>query len=191
MPKVYPIELWTKMYNEGLSIKQIAKELHQSKRNIAKALDGILRRVNHRTIGDFISQVAFGNDEECWEWVGSYNNHGYGTIKLDGEALAHRWSYKYFNGDTCGLNVCHSCDNPKCVNPNHLFLGTQKDNSLDMARKGRHPYLLQRKLPDEKVRDIRRLASLGYKSREISDKHGMTVDSIQRITSRRYYKDVI
>lgn len=75
----------------------------------------------------------------CWEWTGSLNKQGYGTFRLNGESLAHRIAYKIIHGDIFNsLNVCHKCDNTKCVNPSHLFTGTQSDNMIDKMKKKRH-----------------------------------------------------
>lgn len=77
----------------------------------------------------------------CWIFQGTKNDAGYGRIMVGGKKrYAHRVSYETFNGpiDT-GLYVCHSCDRPSCVNPDHLWTGTGKDNARDMSRKGRAP----------------------------------------------------
>lgn len=71
----------------------------------------------------------------CIEWQGPLDRKGYGRIS-NGK-LAHRYAYMTEKGDPRGLCVCHSCDNPKCVNPDHLWLGTQKDNLRDMYSKAR------------------------------------------------------
>lgn len=78
----------------------------------------------------------------CWLWTGAYSDGGYGLLdaKIAGrrETRAHRVSYHAFVGPIpVGLFICHRCDVPCCVNPDHLFLGTPLDNTRDMIRKGR------------------------------------------------------
>ena len=81
----------------------------------------------------------------CWEWNGSRNVRGYGQLAIgqhDGRAwrpaAAHRISYRVFNGDPTGMVVRHKCDNPPCINPAHLELGTKADNSADMSTRKRN-----------------------------------------------------
>ena len=89
-------------------------------------------------------------DSGCWEWTGYKDDKGYGRsstyrrYQSNTLILAHRISWELYHGDIPKddsyygtLLVCHHCDNPGCVNPNHLFLGTQKDNMQDCKRKGR------------------------------------------------------
>ena len=75
----------------------------------------------------------------CWNYIFRTNNSGYGDICIDGKQVrAHRLSYEHFVGIIPnGLLICHKCDNPSCVNPDHLYAGTQKDNIRDMFARGR------------------------------------------------------
>lgn len=88
-------------------------------------------------------------DTGCWEWVGGRTVDGYGVAKRRGrQAGAHRWSYEAFVGPIpAGMYVCHSCDNPPCVNPDHLWLGTPTDNVQDALRKGRRITLRAERRP--------------------------------------------
>lgn len=74
----------------------------------------------------------------CWLWLGDKRN-GYGSVWVNGvRGYAHRAIYELYNGTIpTGMNACHRCDTPACVNPDHIFIGTQRDNIADMAAKGR------------------------------------------------------
>lgn len=76
----------------------------------------------------------------CWIWTGARNQFGYGMFSVEHRARpAHRWSYEYFIGEIpTGLECLHTCDFRNCVNPDHLWVGTSKDNIHDMCRKKRH-----------------------------------------------------
>lgn len=112
-------------------------------------------------------------DGACWIWNAALNEHGYGLIarggKCGGMALANRVSWEINEGPIPdGLCVLHHCDNPPCVNPDHLWLGTRADNNADMIAKGRavHDGLLgeqngQSKLNEAQVREIRTLYAVG------------------------------
>jgi hypothetical protein len=109
------------------------------------------------------SAIDRGAEGDCWLWMHSTNNRGYGQVGIgnNDNYLAHRVIYFIATGKQPGrLKVLHSCDTPRCCNPNHLFLGTQRVNVLDMAAKGRDTKALgvdngRAKLTPESVRMIR------------------------------------
>ena len=96
--------------------------------------------MNTKDFKRWSDKVQVGTKDDCWEWTGERNERGYGRMKIDGKnKKAHRLSYEHFTGRQLGkLLCCHTCDNPGCVNPHHLWSGTQKDNIQDCVRKGRH-----------------------------------------------------
>lgn len=128
----------------------------------------------------FWSKVDVGEADECWEWLASTGNGGYGHFRVhDRLWMAHRVVWVLTFGPIPeGLHVCHHCDNPGCVNPYHLFLGTQEDNMQDSARKGRQGWRLSR----EDIPKIRKLLTQGkLTQREIGELFGVSHGTISDI----------
>lgn len=94
--------------------------------------------VEEKDIQRFLSKVE--KTDTCWIWTGYKTKTGYGTFKFKYYPHpAHRFSYQIFKGEIPkGLHICHSCDNPSCVNPEHLWTGTAQQNMIDCVQKGRH-----------------------------------------------------
>lgn len=117
--------------------------------------------------------------ETCWLWLGSGCSGGYGFFSENKKFyMAHRWSYERFVGPLGeGLRVCHKCDVPSCVNPAHLFLGTDLENQLDALGKGRSA----RKLTPVAVIQIRRLRATGLTYRELGMKFGVHLHTIRAV----------
>jgi hypothetical protein len=127
-------------------------------------------------------------DSGCWEWTASTLPNGYGRFKFGTIQYAHRFSYYIFNGDLCdGMEVCHTCDNPKCVNPAHLWQGTKQDNMRDCAAKGRSN-LAQITIDD--VRKIRNMHNLKYSIHDIASHFGVTRHVVYNIVNRRTWAHI-
>lgn len=149
------------------------------------------------TYSKFWSRVKRAGPDDCWIWTGELKPSGYGRLQIgyqskDGKTkqvrrLAHRVSYALNNGIIpAGLQVCHHCDNPPCVNPRHLFTGTAKDNVHDMIRKGRGKYLSggqcgNAKLSLDQVQQIRRLLKAGIERSTIWTQFSISESHLYRI----------
>lgn len=130
--------------------------------------------------------VTKGNPDDCWEWQGPRlpTEREYGFFRCEGIMYrAHAFSYELHHGPIPdGLYICHKCDNPPCVNPNHLFPGTNSENIIDCILKGRHG---QAKLNAEAVREIRALAASGKSGSEIARSFGLNKTTVCRVISRK------
>ena len=140
--------------------------------------------------------------EDCWQWRGAKTTLGYGTIGTypgNKTLLVHRFAYEMLVGKIPdGLYVCHRCDNPGCVNPAHLFLGTAKDNMHDCLAKGRFTAKNVRKgrplkkVTDAQVRDIRNRVKNGERQTDLAKEyaiHFITVNLIVRRVNRKSVSD--
>jgi hypothetical protein len=136
----------------------------------------------------FFSKVEIGDPDACWIWVASTDGSGYGKFKGPfGTKRAHRLSYEFFHGPIPdGMVVRHRCpggDNPLCVNPRHLYLGTQEDNIHDMMNDGSNPRCLK-KFEDGDREAIIILAAQGIAHRVIADNYSVDRSTISRIIRR-------
>lgn len=140
----------------------------------------------------FLSRVDTSG--ECWIWNGARTRGGYGNLRLNGKYLgAHRLSFQIHKGEIPkGFDVCHRCDNPPCVNPKHLFLGTRFENVLDMQKKGRGrrgETAYQSKFTNAQVKEIRdSYACGGLSQRSIARKYGVQPMRINDIIHNRTWK---
>lgn len=139
----------------------------------ASSMDFILKNINIKN--------------GCWEWKSLPHKSGYATVHSSkwrmGENYAHRLSYRVFKGEiTEGLHICHTCDNRVCVNPDHLWEGTDLENAVDSAKKDRKAV----KLTASDVPQIRDLIASGiYSLTKIASIYGINRSNVSRIKSRQ------
>lgn len=149
------------------------------------------------TSQDFWARVDKKDSNQCWNWLGNiHKKSGYGAYCSNYKSFtAHRYSYILAFGEILNnLCVLHKCDNRKCVNPNHLFLGNRHDNAIDMVNKhrglhgSRHP---SSKLNEEKVLEIRRLYKTQHLSyQKLSNRFGVCETMIGFIIKRVKWKHI-
>lgn len=157
----------------------------------------------------FWPKVQFGPD--CWEWQANRLPAGYGQVKIEGRSYgAHRIAWQLTNGPIPdGKSVLHRCDNPPCVRPDHLFIGTQSDNIKDAFAKGRasapgggyrgeHPpesvargsHHGRSKLTEDKVREIRSLAAEGWTLARLSERYGVRMSTLSYVIRRETWAHI-
>jgi hypothetical protein len=142
----------------------------------------------------FLSYVE--KTDSCWLWTGGKCKVGYGQYwrPADKQVLAHRHSYEIYKGKIPnGLVVRHTCDNPSCVNPNHLIVGTYKENSKDMVDRNRSVKGSKNKaskLTEDDVREIRILIDFGFLHRELAKMYGVCCETIARVRRRELWKHI-
>lgn len=136
----------------------------------------------------FMDKVELVPFSTCWYWTGAVSSTGYGYLRHDGiMQSAHRLSYRKHVGQIpTGMFVCHSCDERLCVNPNHLWLGTNADNTRDKMKKKRHRVATgaangSTKLTDEQIREIRAKVAGGQKQKDVAAEYGICNQHVSEI----------
>jgi len=152
----------------------------------AKAWDANLRRQEF-----FFTNIELSrNIDKCWNWRGLSYPNSYGHLVRNGETYAHRYAWRVFKGNIPnGLQVLHHCDNPPCCNPEHLWLGTHKDNMNDRDAKGRG---VKEKgfLKKSEVLKIKVMLGQGKSRMSIAQQYDRTYSCISRIATGRTWKHI-
>ena len=157
----------------------------------------------------FWSKVTKAPGDGCWDWTATHDRKGYGLFHAGRNGRAHRVSWEMTHGPIPeGLFVCHRCDRPMCVRPDHLFLGTHADNTADMVAKGRtakgdangsrkHPESRPRgetvrsaRLTEDGVRRVHDLHAAGMSTRKIAACVGVTDATVWKIVIGRNWKHI-
>lgn len=159
-------------------------------------------RIDDKAIENFWAKVDKKGPDECWEWTGALFRLGYGNVRFNGKPRsAHRVSWEINNGPIPkgkgyqGMCVCHKCDNPACVNPNHLFLATHQENMQDALRKGRLSIRQgvkhhKAKLTNQQVLEIRDRQGTGASQTELGKEYGVCQAVISCIQLRKTWKHI-
>jgi hypothetical protein len=132
----------------------------------------------------------------CWEWKRVKNQDGYGRVRVNGHLCsAHRVAYHLYKGEIGDKHVCHTCDNPGCVNPEHLFLGTHLENQQDKKQKGRGRGLGKKgeshklhKLTEESVISIR---SSSMSGKDLGILFGVSPSLVNNVKARKCWKHIL
>lgn len=203
------------MYRRGASLEDVGAKFSVSITAVRAAVKagGIKLRTRSETFDanrpdmkDAIkSKVKINPKSDCWEWIGWVEKNGYGRMTFKRKTgWAHRYAYEAHLGKIPkGMDVCHTCDNRKCCNPEHLFVGTRKDNMQDCMRKGRtsrgliHSVKITSgirarrltKLTMEKARLIRQKKANGATNKDLAGEFGVDVSSIRLVVSNRIWRE--
>lgn len=138
-------------------------------------------------IDRFNRSVAKGDG--CWNWTGEISTKGYGNFHLRYQRIAaHIVSYLIHVGDyDRSKHICHACDNRSCVRPDHLFVGTNKENMIDCIRKGRHSNAI---LKAQDALEIRRLKQQGCSDKDIAQRFHVSKDAVRHVVHKRTWAHV-
>jgi len=138
---------------------------------------GITKRGKHFSCeGVLLEYVAVAGDDDCWPWTGSVDTGGYGTTPVPGFRIAHRLAAYVTGMAVDGKDVLHTCDNKRCCNPAHLYVGGDSENQMDVAARGRKNSI---RLTPEKVREIRHRYNTGCVTlQQLADEVGLCVSAI-------------
>jgi hypothetical protein len=140
---------------------------------------------------NFFKKVMPEPNTGCWFWIGAQNQDGYGLFWVgDRSTSAHRTSYAMHVGPIPDdKDICHRCDQPSCVNPDHLFPGTHAENMRDMMRKGRGSSRIgemngHARLTVDGVQRIRDMGAVGYPPKHMAAMFGIHVTQVRRVIKR-------
>lgn len=155
-------------------------------------------KLSWRYLKRFLNNIIIVGPQTCWEWQGRVNQDGYGTLNFKGTvSLAHRLAWIIHSEEEIphGKQVLHTCDNRKCMNPNHLYIGDHLKNMRDMVERGRGGNQKGEKngnckLSEKDVVEIKSLLAKGKKRKEIASKYKIAAITVDRIKYKRAWSHV-
>lgn len=153
------------------------------------------RRRSGTPMATYLKERSVSGPNGCIVWLGAKSQKGHGRLRIDGRQMwAHRVAYEIVNGPIPeGLFACHRCDNPICINPEHIFLGTIAENNADMVRKGRQARGSgngQSKLTEWRVMVVRKAVAQGMPIAAVARKLRMSAGTISCAVSGKTWGHV-
>lgn len=165
-------------------ITQLLKKLKRTKKSSTVKKSAVLVPYQPETELQRFNQ-SYEKTTSCWNWIGILDRYGYGKFKIGDRTIkSHRYSYQLHYGDFDeSFHVLHHCDNPRCVNPSHLFLGTNRDNVADRTAKKRHGETSKRLTANEKAAILKSVEQ-GQSFRLIAQQFKVHISTIRRVLKR-------
>lgn len=168
-------------------------------RQLARRRAAYVRKPRPAAVDRFWAKVTRADGDECWEWQGATNQHGYGIfypVLRNRKMLAHRYSLTLATGREPPDCVLHRCDNPRCVRPDHLFLGSRSDNAADKVSKGRQSGAQgeansKARLCAEQVLEIRRQAAAGKSRSQLARDFKVSLRNMRQIVDGQTWKHLL
>ncbi len=187
-----------RLYQSGLSCAECARQLGLNRTLLHQALTnrGVIRA--KPTLRErFEDKWEVVTESGCWLWVARLNKHGYGTFQIGCRScLAHRVSFEIYRSPIPeGMEILHKCDVRACVNPQHLYVGTQFENMRDRSERSsweqaKGSQSVRSKLTEEDVLEIRRMSSAGRSYAELSERFGICKSNVATIVRRETWRHV-
>jgi hypothetical protein len=179
------------VYERGFASRYVAAKFGCSHVAVCRVWNGKTLTSQERLDRDYWSKVEKAGQDDCWEWQATLDDYGYGTCNIMRMNKAHRVAVLLDGRDPTGKIVRHSCDNPKCVNPRHLLLGTHADNVADCVSRNRNAVGIRNgrsKLNPSKVRAIRKSKATNA---ALAQQYGVDPTAIKCARIRQTWKRVI